>query len=112
MHVSDAWTPPLVRVGDSFLMDQFRARGFKPHTMYILNKCRMYLNIITVADITNPHGTHVDRNILLEKKTQNLSPQLATQSNTYPSRLGHMESFDSKVYNDTRHYSSIPAWPA
>ena len=27
----------------------------------------MYLNIITVADITNSHGTHVDRNILLGK---------------------------------------------
>ena len=70
MHVSDAWTPPLIRVGDSFLMDQFRARGFKPHTMYILNKCRMYLNIITVADITNPHDTHVDRNILLGKNSE------------------------------------------
>ena len=27
--------------------------------MHILNKCRMYLNIITVADITNPYGTHI-----------------------------------------------------
>ena len=40
-------------------MNQFRARGFKPRTMHILNKCRMYLNIITVADITNPYGTHI-----------------------------------------------------
>ena len=68
MHVSNAWTPPLVREGDSYLMPQFQARKFKPQTMCILNKCRMYLNIITVADITNPHGTHVDRNILLGKK--------------------------------------------
>ena len=65
MHVSDAWTPPLVRERDSYLMAQFQARKFKLRTMLILNKCRMFLNILTVADITNPHGTHTFPKIYL-----------------------------------------------
>ena len=64
MQVSDAWTPLLVREGDLYLMTQFRAKKFKPQTMFILNKCRMYLNIITVADIKNSHGIHVDKHFL------------------------------------------------
>ena len=74
MHVSDAWTPPFVREGDSYLMTRFQAQKFKPQTMLILNKCRMYLNIITVANITNPYGTHVDKYINMGKRhrTSNL----------------------------------------
>ena len=71
IHVSDAWTPPLIREGDSYLMAQFQSRNFKPKTMHILNKCRMFLNIITVADITNPHGTHICKDILVGKNTEN-----------------------------------------
>jgi len=68
IHVSDAWTPPLIREGDSYLMAQFQSRNFKPKTMHILNKCRMFLNVITVADITNPHGTHIIKDTLVGKK--------------------------------------------
>ena len=29
--------------------------------MHILNKCRMYLTVITVVDITNPNSTHISK---------------------------------------------------
>ena len=68
--VSDAWTPPLVRKGDAYIMDKFRTRGYNNRTMAILNKCRMYLHIITVADIVNPHGTHVSHWAIIGARTK------------------------------------------
>lgn len=52
IHISDAWNPPPVRDSDNFLTDQFRARGFNYHT-------------ITLADTTNPHGTHIKNGLSL-----------------------------------------------
>ena len=51
-------------------MDRFHSRGYNNRTMAILNKCRMYLHIITVADIVNPHGTHVSHWALIGEKTK------------------------------------------
>ena len=52
-------------------MDRFHSRGFNNRTMFILNKCRMYLHVITVADIVNPHGTHVSHwSLIGERKKQ------------------------------------------
>ena len=63
--------PPLIRKCDSYIIDRFHLRGFNNCTMSILNKCRMYLHVITVADIVNPHGTHVSHWALIgERKKQ------------------------------------------
>ena len=66
MHISCAWILAPVRDGDSLLMDQFRARGNAPHTMHILNKYRIHLKFITLADITNLHGTHIEKWVITE----------------------------------------------
>lgn len=68
-------------------MDQFHASGFRPHTMQTINKYRMYLHIITVDDITNPHGIHIYNNILKgiqSKRSHVQRPRSTTLHNTTP----------------------------
>ena len=43
-----------------FLMKAFKATGvFRPSWLKILNQCRMFQNVITLADITNAEGTRI-----------------------------------------------------
>lgn len=70
MRIRNAQTPLVVHHGDTFLLKEFNSRGFKPRIMYILNKCRIYLHIITVADIANPHGTQIEKWAIKGRRTK------------------------------------------
>lgn len=61
IQVSDAWAPQPLQIGNTFLINQFYLRGFKPHVMHILDKCGMNLHVSTMTDITNPHDTHIEK---------------------------------------------------
>ncbi len=45
------WLPPHVRTGDVALMEHFVNLGFKASQLTQLNRCRLYLQAITLADI-------------------------------------------------------------
>ena len=43
---------PLLREGDQFLMPLFQHPNFSDEERYIINKCRIYLRILTIAEMT------------------------------------------------------------
>ena len=49
------------RVNDVFLMDQFTSHTphFTPKTLKRLNACRIFLQVLTLADITDGSGSHI-----------------------------------------------------
>jgi hypothetical protein len=47
---------------DKFIMDELLAAGFKGYALKELNKCRMFLNAITLADIVNADGLDITIN--------------------------------------------------
>lgn len=69
-HISDICAPSEVHHGFKYVMKTFHARGFKPHIMHTLNKCRMYLFVITVEYIANPHGTHIEKEANQDRNKQ------------------------------------------
>jgi hypothetical protein len=53
------WLPNLSRIGDSYLMDLFLRLELPQSTMISLNRCRLYLQVITVSDIASADGTYI-----------------------------------------------------
>ena len=52
--------PKLQRQHDKFIMDIVIASGkFKPFQIRMVNYCRLYLRVLTVADISNANGTSI-----------------------------------------------------
>ncbi len=61
LQMSHPWNFPLVRIGDSYLMDNFRKGGFFTTTeLRHLNAVRLYLQVATVSDIASADGRRVD----------------------------------------------------
>jgi hypothetical protein len=48
--------PRLHREGDQYLMHAFALHHFKPKELAMINQCRMFLKVITLADITTANG--------------------------------------------------------
>ena len=67
LHAVDGWlelddpqVPPLQREHDQYLMDlALTSTKFKPYQIRLINYCRLYLWVVTVADISNANGTHI-----------------------------------------------------
>jgi hypothetical protein len=54
------YNPPVQRQGDEHLMDIATRSGvFDDPTLRILNQCHIFLNVVTLSDITNAAGTHL-----------------------------------------------------
>jgi hypothetical protein len=63
VDVEHHWIPKLTRENDIFLMDEFMKYNFTPYHMKLINQCRLYLQAITIADITAADGKRLLRNI-------------------------------------------------
>jgi hypothetical protein len=55
----DQWIPTLPRAHDQFLMEFFNTLGLPTNTMERLNRCRLYLKVITISDITSACGKYI-----------------------------------------------------
>jgi exonuclease III len=61
IEVDDPGIQPLQRVADAYLMDLILdSKQFKPAQIRRLNYCRLYLQAITISDITTNTGLHLD----------------------------------------------------
>ena len=47
------------RQNDAFIMEEFHSNGVKPKDLEVLNRCRLYLKAITIADIFETDGRTV-----------------------------------------------------
>ena len=58
------------RENDLYLMEAFEAQGYQKKHLLLLNKCRLYLQVLTVSDIMNGKGNGFTRAFLCEKDHQ------------------------------------------
>jgi len=59
IQLTDQWLPSITREHDVVLMDHFIAQGYSASKLRLLNQCRLYLQVITLADITSADGKHI-----------------------------------------------------
>jgi hypothetical protein len=71
----NGWVPSKPRSQDQFLMEVFQQHRPSVTDMKALNRCRLYLNILTISDITTAEGRTIDHNI---KKGQKLADREST----------------------------------
>ena len=55
------------REGDTFLMEIFVQQGYAKGLLVSLNRCRIYLKILTLAAMTPGDGIYIRRKILNDK---------------------------------------------
>jgi exonuclease III len=66
LHLDDPGIPPLQREHDWYLMDMIiHSARFSPLEIRKLNYCRLYLQAVTLADISKPNGQELDPCFLL-----------------------------------------------
>jgi hypothetical protein len=53
------WIPKLTRAYDQFLMEFFNRLGLPPKTVEQRNRCHLYLQVITISDITSACGKYI-----------------------------------------------------
>jgi hypothetical protein len=59
ISVKNHWTPSLLRTNDVMLMDYFIMNKYNPNELALLNKCRIYLQVLSLADITSADGEKI-----------------------------------------------------
>lgn len=65
IELDQSYVPQIERVHDFFIMDAILAsKRFKASEISQLNYCRMYLQVVTVSDITCPGGRDLDPDML------------------------------------------------
>jgi hypothetical protein len=65
LELTKTHVKPLQRKGDKFLMDRTCNSGlFSPAKLKRLNYCRLYLNVLTLSDVTDAKGTQFAPGIL------------------------------------------------
>ncbi len=64
LWIERAWKPKRQRVNDQFLMEAFCEAEYKTHELAHLNRCRIWLQVLTLADVISPSGTYIKENYL------------------------------------------------
>jgi hypothetical protein len=59
LNVQKHWVPPLPRMGDRMLMDIALDLGLPPVSLRKINNCRLYLQVLTVSDISTADGRYL-----------------------------------------------------
>ncbi len=60
-QLDEPCVPPMKRENDRYIMDLIiQSARYKPADIEKLNYCRLYLNVVTLADITKPNGHDLD----------------------------------------------------
>jgi Reverse transcriptase-like len=59
IHIKSHWPNPL-REKDRYLMDIAQEQKLPTKSLRLINQCRLYLQVLTISDITNPQGTQID----------------------------------------------------
>ncbi len=56
LRIKQAWTPSLQRENDIMIIDHFISLNYKPKDLQSLNRCRLYLQALTLADLVSADG--------------------------------------------------------
>ena len=64
IQLDDCGIPAIQRENDSYIMDLILASNhYSPAEIRRLNYCRIYLNVVTISDLTMPDGVHIDKSV-------------------------------------------------
>ena len=58
--VERAWQPALQRLHDSSMMEEFLSLPITPRLLLLANECRIWLRVITIAELANIDGRTID----------------------------------------------------
>jgi hypothetical protein len=61
---------PLQRENDKFIMEAAEEMGFNSFELRFLNHCRLFLNVISISDITSESGKSLDPTVMKFKNYQ------------------------------------------
>lgn len=104
IHLDYNYIPPAQRNGDQHIMDLFvQDTVFSNHKKQLINCCRLYLQAITITDISNVTGTHIKQDMLTEKKTvrsRKISMSICLTKQNQGHEYGH---FGKKLYDNSIH---------
>jgi len=56
LHITQAWLPPIPNGNDINLMDYSLSRGHTPNQLQSLNRCRVYLQALSLSDLVSADG--------------------------------------------------------
>ena len=60
----EAWLPHPQRQHDSIIMDRIHTTTKSKTTLSRINACRLYMRVLTVADITDPTGQYIEQKFI------------------------------------------------
>jgi len=106
------WTPPLQRDHDSYLVDIILASDFSNSEQRILNEWRMYLNLITVADVATSNGMNLSTDIFYGWKSPERSSTLQwpIASRLHHTHLQLWQRFLHSLTDGKRLLTVLGAW--
>jgi hypothetical protein len=87
VDVERHWTPSLVRQHDNFLMEIFQSHNFSPIQLRHLNNCRIFLQVLTLSDITSADGKYILPTALKGERTQEQTSTLHWPRQDSPTEL-------------------------
>jgi hypothetical protein len=58
-HLKDQWCPSLQRQNDIMLMDYYASLKYQPRELKTLNRCRIHLQVYSLADIMAADGKYI-----------------------------------------------------
>ena len=74
------------REGDIFLMEAFQEQGYKPKELMILNRCRIYLRVMTLADIMTGEGNAFTEHYLCRREREQRNNYVWPNQDTPPQK--------------------------
>jgi len=80
IKLENKWKIPKLQENDRHLMSNFLNANIPQHDLTKLNNCQLYLQVTTLAKITNHTGTKLlDTNITTKNQNPNLIPESSSQ---------------------------------
>ena len=106
------WLPSLQRAHDSYLVDHITQSCFSLTEQCLLNEWRMYLHLLTVADLATSTGTAVSPDIYFGWKSSERSSQLhwPTASHLHSSHLPLWQRFLDTLHINMRLIQPLGPW--
>jgi len=91
IHLTETWTIPSIRQHDHHIMDDFQSVGYSTCDLQVLNNCRLYLRITTLAEMVDHTGHYIIPTAVLTSTKLPSRSQYSTSKYTWPNQLkpGH-----------------------
>jgi hypothetical protein len=92
------------------IMDHALTLNFTPPQLRQINSCRIYLQVLTISDISTASGTHILPNILRGRRTEDRVSELNWPVTQRPANWAAWKRFLQHVSSGGRLYCHLGAW--